>query len=339
MSLDLPLPISSDARTSKLITSTSPSEARFKLDTAAAMLSKPEPAIEWLIENIWVDKSRGLLAGNPGVGKTWLALDMLISVASGQPFLGQYPVKQGAVLLVEEESSELNLSRRLHSLARARGLKDSDLTNLYLLTRQFTKIPKDLKELFHVMAGLDIKLVVFDSLRRFHHCDENSSSEMQEVLDGFAKLNVMTEASIVLIHHLAKNTDFNKPLFERLRGSSDLWAWRDCLIGVEGEEDADQCLCSFQFRDAESPLPIAVKRSVNEQTGAITMLAIEPDFVEKIEIVTTYLKSQYGGCSKNKIIAGTKGKRQELLRVLAYMQKKQIIIENGSGFVLNDTPY
>ena len=94
---------------------------RFKLDTAAEMLSRPEPKLEWLIENIWVDKSRGMIAGNPGVGKTWLALEMLLSVASGGLCFGKYPTKKGAVLLIEEEASELNLSRRLHSMARARS--------------------------------------------------------------------------------------------------------------------------------------------------------------------------------------------------------------------------
>jgi len=234
---------------------------RFVLSNAAELLAKPEPKIEWLIENIWVDKARGLIAGNPGVGKTWLALDMLISVASGQLCMGKYPTKRGAVLLVEEEGSELNLSRRLHSMARARGLQHADLSNLHLLTRQFTKIPTDAAELFHLIAGLDIKLIVFDSLRRFHNAEENSSSEMQPVLDSFARLNAMTEASIVLIHHLSKGSrDVDRrPIFERLRGSSDFWAWRDCLIGVEGEEEADTAVCSFQFRDAEPQSPITVK--------------------------------------------------------------------------------
>ena len=196
---------------------------RFKLETAAQLLSKPEPQLAWLIENIWVDKSRGLIAGNPGVGKTWLALDMLISVASGQLCLGKYAVKQGPVLLVEEEASELNLSRRLHCLARARGLKDSDLQNLFLLTRQYAKIPKDMKEIYSLVVENDVRLVVFDSLRRFHSAEDNSSSEMQAVLDSFGRLNTMSEASVILIHHLAKGgreTD-KRPIFERLRGSSD----------------------------------------------------------------------------------------------------------------------
>lgn len=303
------------------------------------LLAKPEPQIEWLIENIWVDKSRGLIAGNPGVGKTWLALDMLISVASGQLCLGKYPVQRGAVLLVEEEASELNLARRLHCLARARGLKSIDLSNLYLLTRQFAKIPTDAKELFHLIAGLDIKLIVFDSLRRFHGCDENSSSDMQPVLDSFARLNIMTGASVVLIHHLAKSSEISrKPLFERLRGSSDLWAWRDCLIGVEGEEDAEISTCSFQFRDAQAQAPIQIRRLVGETTGTVALEIVDlestEEFIEKSDLILAYMRSQLLPLSKDQICTKVKGRKQELSRVFKAMINKGMVAQEGLKWVV-----
>jgi len=313
---------------------------RFKLETAAQLLSKPEPKLSWLIENMWVDKSRGLIAGNPGVGKTWLALDMLISVASGQLCLGKYAVQQGAVLLVEEEASELNLSRRLHCLARARGLKDSDLQNLFLLTRQYAKVPKDMKDIYSLVVENEIKLVVFDSLRRFHGAEENSSSEMQVVLDSFGRLNTMSEASVVLIHHLSKGgreTD-KRPIFERLRGSSDLWAWRDCILGMEGEEDANEALCSFQFRDAEAQSPIRIKRAVDGESGAISMVAggIEEseEFKEKTELILNYMKTQYGPLSKDQICSKSGGRKQENLRVFKVMVHKKMVLPEGARWVV-----
>ena len=315
---------------------------RFVLSNAAELLGKPEPKIEWLIDNIWTDKSRGLIAGNPGVGKTWLALDMLISVASGGLCMGKYPSKKGAVLLVEEEASELNLSRRLHAMARARGLKDTDLDNLFLLTRQFTKIPEDTKELFHLIATLDIKLIVFDSLRRFHGCDENSSSEMQIVLDSFARLSIMTDASIVLIHHLAKGgrESDNRPIFERMRGSGDLWAWRDCIIGVEGQEDADEAICSFQFRDAEAQEPIKIKRHVGATTGAIALEAVEmkesEEYADKSASIIDFMRTQYGSVAKDVIFKAVKGGRNEFYRTFKTLAKQGLVVKNGSGWTVRN---
>lgn len=307
---------------------------RFKLESAAELLAKPEPSLEWLIENIWVDKSRGLIAGNPGVGKTWLALEMLLAVATGTLCLGKYPVKQGAVLLVEEEASEFNLARRLHCMARARGIPKESLSNFYHLTRQFTKIPQDTAELFHTIAGLDIKLIVFDSLRRFHNMDENSSSEMQLVLDSFARLNIMSEASIVLIHHLSKSNDkSNKPLFERLRGSSDFWAWRDCLIGVEGEEESHKAMCSFQFRDAKAQEPISVVRVVDETSGAIFLKADEAgdtdEFIERAEFILNYMKTQWGSVSRVQICDNVKGRKADILKTLKVMETRKLVVLDG----------
>lgn len=316
-------------------------KSRFNLENAATLLAKPEPQLDWLIKNIWVDKSRGLIAGNPGVGKTWIALDMLIAVATGGLCLGKYPVKQGNVLLVEEEASEFNLARRLHSMARARGLKDSDLSHFFHLTRQFAKLPQDSLDLFHLMREHDIKLVVFDSLRRFHNADENSSSEMQPVLDAFAKLNAATEASVILIHHLSKSNDVsNKPLFERLRGSSDFWAWRDCLIGVEGEEESHKATCSFQFRDAPAQTSIQVKRVVEEASGAIHLVASDPEeseeFIEKSELILNYMKTQYGPISRNKIHDHIKGRKGDFLRVLKRMEILGMVAQEGSLLVVPD---
>lgn len=316
---------------------------KIKYETAGDLLAKPEPKLEWLIENMWVDKSRGLIAGNPGVGKTWLALDMLIAVASGGLCLGKYPVRQGAVLLMEEEASELNLSRRLHSMARARGINASNLNTVHLATRQFAKLPRDMTDIGRFILENDIVFVVFDSLRRFHSAEENSSSEMQAVLDAFGRLNSISGASIALIHHLSKSSDHHaKPLFERLRGSSDLWAWRDCLIGVEGEEESNEAVCSFQFRDAEAQAPIRITRAVNDLSGAISMtcagLEESAEYAEKMALILHYMRSQFGAVSKDKVLTNVKGRKQEMGRIFKLMASKKIILKQGSEWVPMPVP-
>lgn len=316
---------------------------KLKLETACDLLTKDSPAMEWLIENVWVDKSRGLIAGNPGVGKTWIALDMLISVATGQLCMGKFAVKQGNVLLVEEESSELNLSRRFHALARARGLSPVDLSHCYYMTRQFVKLPRDLHELYWLIAEHDIRLVVFDSLRRFHSGDENSSTEMQVVLDAFARINALSGASLVLIHHLAKSHDGSpKSLFERMRGSGDLWAWRDCVLGIEGEEESTSSTCTFQFRDADAPPPLQIERVVNDATGAITIeaksLEETTEFAEKAELILEFMKTQFGSCPKETIFKAVKGRKQDFVRVFRMLEKQKIVAKNGLGWVIYHVP-
>lgn len=313
----------------------------FKSQTIAELLSLPEPSIEWMIESLWTDKSRGLVAGNPGVGKTWLAMDMLFSVATGQMCLGRFkPAFTAPVLLIEEEASVLNLSRRVHALARARCLQDSNLTNFHHITRQFLKILIHKQELVSFIKTHGIRFVVFDSLRRFHGVDENSSEKMQPVLDAFAQLGIETDASILLIHHLSKqgNAKEKKPIFERLRGTSDLWAWRDCLLAVDGEPDSLESQCSFQFRDAESPLPILIKRNVDKTSGAISLSSVGIEEAEenadKIEKITSYLRTQFYGATQDAIHAAIKGRKQENIRIVKLMAARGLLVKNDGKWIV-----
>jgi len=314
-------------------------KARLKFQTAADLLSTEEPALEWLIENVWVDRSRGFIAGNPGVGKTWLALEMLLAVASGRPCLGKFKVKQMPVLLMEEEGSERNLKRRLHAMARARAMTPADTANIHFGIRQGVKIPQNTPEITRYCHAEGIGLIIFDSLRRFHGMDENSSSEMQAVLDSFAALHTLTESSLILIHHLGKGsreTD-HRPVFERMRGSSDFWAWRDCIIGLEGQEGANSVTAKFQFRDADSPLPILINRVTNEN-GGIQLEAGEweddEDVAYQIEQITEWMKVQMGPMSRNQIHEKVGGRKQDVLRTLGLMEKKGLIVAGKEGLRL-----
>lgn len=313
----------------------------FQSETMADLLARPEPQLEWLIQDLWVDKSRGFIAGHPGVGKTWIALDMLLSISSGQVCLGRYaPIVTGATLLVEEEGSLLNLARRVHALARARNLKDSDLVNFHHITRQFLKIPKHEKELIAFIKAKDIKFVVFDSLRRMHNAKENSSDDMQPILESFARINFETQASLLLIHHLSKTNDkeSHKSIFERMRGSGDLWAWRDCILGIEGEEESDTCKCTFQFRDADSPSPIQIKRCVGTLTGAIGLEASAPeeteDYLEKTQEVLEYVKSQFEGASRNQICKVLDGSKQDKLALIKRMVKQGLLVKSRAKLMV-----
>ena len=50
----------------------------------------------WLIEQLWGESSVGVIGGAPKCSKTWLGLDMALSVASGTACLGKYAVPRAA---------------------------------------------------------------------------------------------------------------------------------------------------------------------------------------------------------------------------------------------------
>jgi RecA-family ATPase len=54
----------------------------------------------WLIERLWAEQAVGVVGGAPKCGKTWLALELAVAVASGRDALGQFAVLTPGPVLV-----------------------------------------------------------------------------------------------------------------------------------------------------------------------------------------------------------------------------------------------
>ena len=72
----------------------------------ACRLAEHHENQKWLIEELWADQAVGILGGEPKCCKSFLALDMAVSVASGTPCLRQFmPSRTGSVLLFPAEDT------------------------------------------------------------------------------------------------------------------------------------------------------------------------------------------------------------------------------------------
>src|SRR5208337_2743545 len=77
----------------------------------------------WLVEGLWGASSVGVVGGAPKCAKTWLGLDMALSVATGTACLGKYAVPEpGPVLVYLAEDALLVVRERVAGMARYRGL-------------------------------------------------------------------------------------------------------------------------------------------------------------------------------------------------------------------------
>ncbi len=82
----------------------------------------------WLVRGVWPSGAYGVHAAEPKAGKTWNALDLAVSVASGTPWLGQHPVDTaGPVVVFAGEGGDGNIVRRLRAIAAARDLAAESL--------------------------------------------------------------------------------------------------------------------------------------------------------------------------------------------------------------------
>src|SRR5579872_5005256 len=97
----------------------------------------------WLVEELWGESSVGVIGGAPKCAKTWLGLDMALSVATGTPCLGKYAVPRAGPALVYLAEDALPIVReRVEGMARHRGL-DLGMVELYAIAAVTLRLDRD----------------------------------------------------------------------------------------------------------------------------------------------------------------------------------------------------
>lgn len=236
-----------------------------------AEIDAPAQSRPWLVRSLWASSAVGILGGPPKCGKTWLGLDLAISVASGTPCLGAFPVdSKGPTLVYLAEDSLDTARQRVEGICRHRGL-DIEGLDLYLITEPALRLDReaDLHKLAATLTKFEPRLLLLDPFVRLHRRDENSSAEVSGLLGDLRLLQRNHNLAIVLVHHVRKNG--RGPQGEALRGSSDLHAWGDCNAYLTRRANALQLSLEHRFHRPIEPLAI---RLVSRPDGSCTHLEI-----------------------------------------------------------------
>lgn len=196
--------------------------------TRACDLSSAAAQSPWLVEGLWAEQAVGILGGEPKCCKSFLAMDMAVSVASGTPCLRRFPVhRTGAVLLFPAEDALAAVRQRLEGICAAAQARLQDLP-IYVITapRLLLDLPQDRDRLRETVAAIQPTLLVLDPFIRLHRADENASKEVAPLLGYLRELQREFHTAIVLVHHVRKRSGKDRP-GQALRGSSDLHGWGD----------------------------------------------------------------------------------------------------------------
>lgn len=189
----------------------------------------PEAALtRWLVEGLWSDQAVGILGGEPKCCKSFLALDLAVSVASGTPCLRQFPVQRtGPVLLFPAEDSLGIVRSRLAGICAAAAV-DFDTLPVEVITVPSLRLDTeaDRRRLTQTVQDLHPRLLILDPLIRLHRVDENDASQIAALLSYLRGLQRQFELAVLLVHHARKDAHATRP-GQALRGSSELHGWGD----------------------------------------------------------------------------------------------------------------
>jgi hypothetical protein len=226
------------------------------------------PAREFRIKDYLYTDGASMIFAPPGRFKSFLALDMYLSIAYGLPWHG-FEVKQGKVLYVCAEGRG-GFFKRIRPWQEARaGGKDTDQ---FLILPQPVNllVPANVDKLIdainHHLNG--VSCIAFDTVARsFGAGDENSTQDMNAYVAGFDKL-VQSGAHVTHIHHSGKD------LSKGGRGSSAFNAALDTVIEITREPgDEIATIHCRKMKDDEEPKPLRLRFSkcegVHPDTGEV----------------------------------------------------------------------
>lgn len=124
---------------------------------------------EWIIDDWLPDQTIMMMVAAPGSYKTWMLLDLAISVAGGKPFLGHLPVKRtGSVLIFQQEDWGGILAERAAVITSSKydmAIRDN---------------PKDKKN-FKFVCPPDLP-IHFHEYGNLHFSDPESMDALEELL-------------------------------------------------------------------------------------------------------------------------------------------------------------
>src|SRR6266404_8567384 len=124
----------------------------------------------WLVTGLWSEQAVGIVGGEPKLGKSFLALDLAVAVASGTPCLRHFPVPQpGRVLLYAAEDALHVVRRRLEGICAAAGVALAEL-DVQVITAPTVRLDleADRRALDDTVAKLQPRLLVLDPFVRLH---------------------------------------------------------------------------------------------------------------------------------------------------------------------------
>lgn len=166
--------------------------------------------VEFVVENM-IAQGLYILAGAPKVGKSWLALDVCLSVANGEKVL-EMTTSHGTALYLCLEDSYQRIQNRLYEIT------DEPTENLFFSVLA-NSIGNGLEEQIEnfKMQNQSLKIVFIDTLQKIRSDSDSSYGSDYKELSSLKSLADKLEVAIVIVHHTRKCSDadpFNndKPL-------------------------------------------------------------------------------------------------------------------------------
>lgn len=216
------------------------------LSVAAKLLAESD-AMTWLVEGLHAEEYSSLLVGQPKVGKSTLALNLVASLVDEEPFLGEFKVHfpEGNVGYLNFEMTQAQFLREVRLLDVG---NDDRLFEMSLRSHDLSLSGRGGEVVAEWCRDNRLDVLILDAVRRVYDGQsENDNTEMDRFL---RQLDYFKERAgvrnLILLAHAGWGAS------TRNRGASNLSAWADSLWSLSADGSGSRF---FQAEGRHEPTP------------------------------------------------------------------------------------
>ena len=163
--------------------------------------------------------TKAVLASSSKVGKTWILLDLALSVATGSCFLGRQ-TQSGKVLFLNFELPRAFIKSRLEVIMDHRQITQADNCNFWNLRGKTADFEALIANIIKSTQDMRYSLIILDPIyKAMNGKSENSAAGVGALCNQLERLAEKTGACILFSHHFPKGNPKKKAALDRLSGS------------------------------------------------------------------------------------------------------------------------
>lgn len=206
------------------------------------LMQRDLPPLESFLGNgLMVRDGLSILVGHSGLGKTFLALQLMRSLAEGSKFLDSYYTRPTGtrVGFLELEMPDVSIKQRLSPI-RGPWLERTSI--LCMPGWPVDIVERDTQdEIIRWCRREKIEVLIMDPMNDFHNLDENKGVDMGVLMKALHRIRVRAGVSILILHHVTKtdSKEFKQSeltprttVMQMVRGSGKLNNAPDTVIGL-----------------------------------------------------------------------------------------------------------
>lgn len=309
------------------------------LTTGEKLKDKDFPPIKWAVDKI-IPEGLTILAGDPKVGKSLLAVDICSSIASGHLAFGNRPCVEGACVYISLEDPERRIKDRIKQQCDIWPDKFKILTGgVPQLGDSFYKLIDEM-----IMLWPDLRCIVIDTMSFIIPEKKNNIADYEhyyKYLDPLHRWSLNNHVSIILITHTTKAKVNGENPFSAIIGSVAIQGTADAMLMLQKNhtnttgKDIDRA-DGFLFIDG---------REVGSEKFALEFDSEGLKWCFKCEatikdtttnmnwwLIHKSLENSITGKRPSEISQDTKINKSTVKTCLGRMLKKSLLQKNNDGF-------